>query len=188
MQRLAFVFCWALMSSVIADLLNKSSSLLFFQCFLHFLKRLFSLFLTPWKLNTSLQFRLFTYNALKVIPLHTNFYQRGLNGQNPQPAQASGLHCFLWNCTQAEGLMKRKSGNWSDIHKVGIFPLIPRTPAPNISIVTKFTCTTPVHDVPRRLEPNTGTSVFIKQPFILSGCVWLPCVVFRCSTPNICRH
>lgn len=92
--------CWS------RELLNKMSRLLSFWCFLHFLnpdQRIYFFFL--WKLNASLHFGLFTNNVLKIISLLINAYQRGLCGQDPQPAQTSGLHCLSWSCTPAEGLV-----------------------------------------------------------------------------------
>lgn len=195
MQRLVFIFCWALMSSVSADLLNKISSLLFFQYFLHFLnleKRLFSLSLTPWKLNTSLPFRLFTKNVLKVIPLNTNITREGCMGKILSQHKPLGSIAFYGTALKLKVSYETwiwqlvwQSNKWASSHSYQECQHLTSTV---IKFTLKITCTTPVHDVPRRLEPNTGTSVFIKQPFILSGCIWLPCVVFRCSTPNICRH
>lgn len=125
---------------------------------------------------------------LKAIPLLINTYQRELDGQAPQPAQTSGPHCLLWNCTPVEGLGR----NTNLATGLMVLQPMPRLPTPDLSVVIKFTekntCTALLLNVPRRLEPNSGTSVFIKQPFILSGYIWLPYVAFRCGAPNTRRR
>lgn len=192
-EKLEFMFSWFLMSFAGADPENY-----WIKGHQYFSSRAFCSFLNPdqiifffflWKLKASLHFGFFTNNVLRIIPLLINTYQRGLCGQDPEPAQTSGLHCFSWSCTPAEGLV------WNANLVVAIHLNHPpahdkraNTYLYSDRVRSQKSHTIPLHNVHRRLEPNSWTSVFIKQPFIVRGYIWLPCVVFRCSAPNICRH